>query len=267
MGPLSTPEFFVVWVVIPVLVGFGLLSLLASKLNNYGIVDPAWAFGFLWPIGWMAVGCMNFGNPSRIALYGAMGALWSLRLGVYLTIRVARHHPKEDVRYEVLREKWKDTLKKSFLKFYLAQGFLVILMAVPFVIVFGNTTRQFEVLEWIGFAVWLIGFVGESTADWQMARFKAEPANKGRVCNVGLWRYSRHPNYFFESVIWWGIWIFACGSPWGWVTGYAPLLILCFLLRVTGIPLTEKCAIESKGEAYREYQRTTSAFVPWFSKQ
>ena len=87
------------------------------------------------------------------------------------------------------------------------------------------------------------------------------------MCDVGLWRYSRHPNYFFESVIWWAFWLFACGSPWGWVTVYAPLLILHFLLRVTGIPLTEKCAVESKGDAYREYQRTTSAFVPWFPKK
>jgi steroid 5-alpha reductase family enzyme len=130
-----------------------------------------------------------------------------------------------------------------------------------------NPSPNISWLEWLGAGVWGIGLLGEALSDAQMQRFKSDPGNRGSVCQVGLWRYSRHPNYFFESVIWWGFWIFACGSAWGWVTFYAPAMILYFLLRVTGIPLTEKCAVENKGDAYREYQRTTSAFVPWFRKQ
>jgi steroid 5-alpha reductase family enzyme len=100
-----------------------------------------------------------------------------------------------------------------------------------------------------------------------MKRFKADPANKGKVCEAGMWRYSRHPNYFFESLVWWAYFLFALGSPFGWTTVFCPLLMLWFLFRVTGIPLTEEQAVRSKGDAYREYQRTTSAFVPWFKKK
>jgi steroid 5-alpha reductase family enzyme len=143
---------------------------------------------------------------------------------------------------------------------------LIVLLSVPVLLACVNPAPELGIIEWTGFAVWLIGLGGEATSDAQMKRFKADPASKGKVCQIGLWRYSRHPNYFFESVVWWGFWLFACGSPWGWATIYAPAMILYFLLRVTGIPLTEECAVQSKGDAYREYQRTTSAFVPWFPR-
>ena len=100
----------------------------------------------------------------------------------------------------------------------------------------------------------------------QLKQFKANPANKGRVCQAGLWNFSRHPNYFFEWLVWVAFFLFALGSPWGWVTIYCPALMLFFLLKVTGIPMTEELAVKTKGDAYREYQRTTSVFVPWFKK-
>lgn len=103
-------------------------------------------------------------------------------------------------------------------------------------------------------------------ADRQLARFRADPANKGKVCQAGLWNYSRHPNYFFEWLVWVGYAVFALGSPWGWLGLIAPALMLHFLLNVTGIPMTEELSLKSKGDAYRAYQRTTSAFVPWFKK-
>ena len=112
----------------------------------------------------------------------------------------------------------------------------------------------------------LIALCGEALSDFQMQRFKADRANDGKVCEAGLWRYSRHPNYFFESLIWWGFFIAALSSPHGWVTIICPLLMLYLLFQVTGIPLTEEYAIKSKGELYRAYQRTTNAFVPWFPK-
>jgi steroid 5-alpha reductase family enzyme len=259
-------EFYAVFAAVPLLVMFAGVWFIARRLDNYSVVDPAWALGLLWPILVLAISCWERAHAPRVALFGTMGALWSLRLGLYLVFRVAKHHPDEDVRYKVLRERWKGDLGGKFFWFFEAQGLLVAMLGVPFAISFANPARELGWIEWLGFAVWLAGFVGESVADAQMRRFKSDSANRGKVCQVGLWRYSRHPNYFFESVIWWGFWLFACGSPWGWVTIYAPLLILHFLLRVTGIPLTEKCAVESKGEAYREYQRSTSAFVPWRPK-
>jgi steroid 5-alpha reductase family enzyme len=99
-----------------------------------------------------------------------------------------------------------------------------------------------------------------------MKRFKADPANRGGVCATGLWRYSRHPNYFFESMVWWGFFLVALGSPMGWMTVACPLLMLYFLLKVTGVELTEAHSLRTRGDAYRRYQRSTSAFIPWFPK-
>jgi len=238
--------------------------LLSIKLNNFSFVDITWSYSlaFLAPLYAFA----GHGLPLRkgIALIIALG--WSLRLGTYLLVRIRRHHPHEDVRYTVLREKWKANLALNFFGFFQAQAVLIVLLSVPILLACLNPAPQLSIIEIIGAVVWFIGICGEALADAQMNAFKREPSTKGQVCQAGLWRYSRHPNYFFESVVWLGFWLFACGSPWGWTTFYAPALILYFLLRVTGIPLTEECAVKSKGDAYRQYQRTTSAFVPWFRK-
>ncbi|MDB6004743.1 MAG: hypothetical protein JWR15_1730 [Prosthecobacter sp.] len=240
---------------------FALTWLLSLKLNNFSFVDVTWSYALavLAPLYAMLAG----GFTDRKVIAVTMGVLWSVRLGTYLFFRVKGHHPNEDVRYAVLREKWKGSLAKSFFFFFQAQALLIVLLSVPVLLACLNPAPQLSVIEIIGAGVWLVGICGEGLSDAQMQRFKSDPASKGRVCQIGLWRYSRHPNYFFESVVWWGFWLFACGSPWGWVTVYAPALILYFLLRVTGIPLTEECSVKSKGDAYREYQRTTSAFVPW----
>jgi steroid 5-alpha reductase family enzyme len=113
----------------------------------------------------------------------------------------------------------------------------------------------------------LAAITGEALADAQLAAFKRDAANRGRVCEAGLWRYSRHPNYFFEWLIWVAYFVFAVGSPWGWVALIGPASILYLLLRVTGIPMTEEQSLRSRGDAYRRYQRTTSAFIPWLPKK
>jgi steroid 5-alpha reductase family enzyme len=118
------------------------------------------------------------------------------------------------------------------------------------------------VLEAAGVAIWLVGLIGESIADGQLAAFKADASNHGRVCDVGLWRYSRHPNYFFEWTIWIGYAVFALASPWGWLALAMPALMLHFLINVTGVKATEEQALRSKGERYREYQQRTSMFIP-----
>ena len=115
--------------------------------------------------------------------------------------------------------------------------------------------------------IWLLSLTGEALSDAQLAAFKRAKANHGRVCDVGLWRYSRHPNYFFEWMIWIAYFVFALASAWGWVAAIGPLSILYLLLRVTGIPLTEEQSLRSKGDAYRHYQKTTNAFVPWLPKK
>ncbi len=244
---------------------FSFTWLLSRRLNNYSFVDITWSYSLalLAPL----YALFTAGDSTRRALVLVMACVWSIRLGTYLLIRIRRHHPHEDIRYQVMRQKWAGNLGSRFFAFFQAQAALVVILSVPFALALRNTTSAICFVEWIGFAMWLMAIMGESLADAQMNRFKSDATNTGKVCNLGLWRYSRHPNYFFEALIWLGFWLFACGSPWGWATIYAPLLILFFLLRVTGIPLTEKCAVESKGDAYRQYQKTTSSFIPWFPKK
>jgi steroid 5-alpha reductase family enzyme len=122
-------------------------------------------------------------------------------------------------------------------------------------------------LEIFGLILAVLATAGESLADWQAQRFKHRTHDKNAVNDVGLWRYSRHPNYFFESLVWWGLFVAALPFPHGWVTVVCPLLMLYLLLNVTGIPLTEKHSLQSRGETYRQYQRRTSRFIPWFPRK
>lgn len=251
------------WAALVAVVAFALIWALCVRVKNYGFLDVAFSYGLavLLPLyAWLGPG---FGL--RQALFGVVGLAWSLRLGTYILRRVLRHHPKEDVRYEKLRERWPGP--GMFLLFFELQAVLVVIFSLPFLFAAFNPGPGIHPLEMVGLLVAVVGLAGESLADRQMQAFKSNPARQGTVCDVGLWKYSRHPNYFFESVIWWGFFIAALASPWGWLALVCPLLMLYFLFQVTGIPLTEEYALKSKGEAYRRYQQTTSAFVPWFRKK
>jgi steroid 5-alpha reductase family enzyme len=154
-----------------------------------------------------------------------------------------------------------------FLGLFLLQGTLMGVLSLPFAMVAKNPIPAFLPVEWVAMGLWLIGFLGETLADKQLQQFKANPNHQGKVCSVGLWRYSRHPNYFFEWVMWVSYFVMGLGVPGGWVTFYVPLLMLFFLTKVTGIAATEAHALKTRGEAYRRYQAETSPFIPWFPKQ
>lgn len=233
--------------------------LIQLKTRNAGIVDVAWAGN----LGLLAVLYAWFGegNLLRSGLLIAMVVLWSLRLTVYLFKRnVGR---EEEGRYQYLRQVWQPYLNVKFLLFFWAQGILDVILSLPFLLVCLNPAPALAVPEFAGMLLWLVAFTGEVVADRQLQRFKENPENSGKVCQVGLWRYSRHPNYFFEWLIWVSYFIFALGSPFGFIAAISPLLMLFFILKVTGIPPTEAQSLRSKGEAYRQYQKTTSAFVLW----
>lgn len=241
---------------------FAITWAISVCIRNYGLLDVAWSYGvaILAPLyAWTAPGA-----APRKWLFAAIGVAWSVRLGTYILIRVIRHHPAEDARYGTLRKRWPGPVR--FLGFFELQAVLVVIFSAPFLLVSFNPAPSLAAVELVGLLLAVVALCGETLADLQMQRFKRDPFNAGRVCQAGLWRYSRHPNYFFESLIWWGFFLVALGSPYGWITVACPLLMLYFLFQVTGIPLTEEYAIRSKGDAYREYQRTTSAFVPWFRR-
>lgn len=254
------------------LLGLGFSSLLmavvwviAVRIRNAGIVDVAWALGFA-PLA-LLYRVFGDGEPARQNLITLMTVLWSLRLGVHLWKRVMGHHPEEDGRYRELRRGVAGHEGFFFFWFFQAQALLLALLSIPVMLSNFDPRLHLGFSDWLGFSVWLVAILGESLADGQLAAFKADPSNRGKVCSAGLWKLSRHPNYFFEWLVWVALFLFALPAPWGWTTIFAPALMLFFLLRVTGIPYTEQQSLRSRGEAYRSYQRTTSAFVPWFPKR
>ncbi len=237
----------------------------AYKIKNAGVVDIFWAFNF--SIIAILLYFLADGFPQRKIILSSMILIWSLRLGIYLLFRVGSHLEIEEGRYKKMREEWGNSVNSKLFFFFQAQALSNIYLAIPFFLIAFNKKDGLSVLEYVGVAVWAVSICGEALADAQLKAFKKNADNKGKVCDVGLWNYSRHPNYFFESMIWAGYFLVALNADYGWIGILSPLTITLLLFRVTGIPLTEQQSIRSKGDLYREYQRTTSMFVPWFKKK
>jgi steroid 5-alpha reductase family enzyme len=239
---------------------FAGLYFFARLLDNYGVVDIAWSYAF----GALAIFYATAGRgwAPRRTLLAVLVGLWALRLGTHLLVRVAKHHPVEDARYAQLRRDWAANFGAKMFGFFQLQAASVVLLGAAFLVAAQNPAARFHPLEIAGAGLWLLAIAGEALADAQLAAFKRDPAQRGRVCDRGLWRYSRHPNYFFEWLVWVAYALCALPSPLGWLGLVGPAGILYLLLRVTGIPLTEEQSLRSKGDAYRRYRETTSAFVP-----
>lgn len=237
---------------------FTVTWLVQLKTKNAAIVDAVWSASF--PLLAAIYFILAEGFLLRKVLILAMAVAWGVRLASYLFFR-AINHP-EDVRYTALREQWGASQNLLMLRFFYLQALLSLGLSLPFALAMHNPSSTIGLIEWAGVALWVIALVGESVADAQLKRFKSKPANKGRICQTGLWNYSRHPNYFFEWLIWVSFFLFALGSPWGWMAILCPAAILFFLLKVTGIPYTEKQMIKLRGQAFIDYQMTTSGFVP-----
>ncbi|CAN5917177.1 DUF1295 domain-containing protein [soil metagenome] len=229
-----------------------------QRTKNAGIVDVGWAFAFT-PVAalfaWRSTSC-----ACGWGVIAAIVVAWSLRLGIYLVTRGAASHPEEG-RYKDLRARWGSSASTKFFIFFQAQAALVGILssafAVPFIV---------EPHAWwpraLGATVSIIGILGEATADLQLARFKKDPSNKGKVCDVGLWSWSRHPNYFFEWCVWIGYAIYGLAFGWyGLIAIVAQAIIVGSIFGITGIPPTEAQAVRSKGDAYREYQKRVSRFI------
>ncbi len=234
----------------------------AKRIKNAGVVDIFWSFNFpviAFLMLWLARGW----HPRKLLICG-MVIIAGTRLGLHLLIRITRHLKEEEPRYKQLRKEWAPRPDRKFFWFFQAQALSNVLLCIPFFIITANWENSFSAWEYAGAALWLIAVIGEATADRQLASFKKDSQNKGKVCRRGLWNYSRHPNYFFEWLMWMSYFVFALGSPNGILAIVSPAVILYLLLKVTGIPATEEQSIRSKGDAYRAYQQSTSVFVPWF---
>jgi steroid 5-alpha reductase family enzyme len=238
--------------------------LIAVRIDNYSIVDIAWSVLFL-PVA-VLYAVFADGLPARRAVLAALVGAWSLRLGLHLFRRIRAHHPREDTRYAALRAQWAGALRVRFLVFFLAQGISVPVLAIPFLLVAGNARPGPAPLEVAGALLFLAALAGEAVADRQLAAFKADPAHRGLPCDIGLWRFSRHPNYFCEWLVWCAWALLALPAAHGWIALGAPALMLYLLLEVTGVKPSEEQALRTRGDAYRAYQSRTSRFLPWFPR-
>jgi len=235
------------------------LWLVQERTRNAGIVDVGWSASFTAVAGLFGV-TAGASRASYLPI-GIVVVLWSTRLACYLVARGAASGPEEG-RYVALRQRWGLRASKRFFVFFQAQGALTALLASSFVVPFVAEPWDGGVLRVFGVLIALTGVAGEAIADAQLARWKHDPANRGKVCDAGLWNYSRHPNYFFEWCVWIGYAVYGLAYHGGWIALVPQAIILATLFGVTGIPPTERQAIQSKGEAYRQYQRRVSKFVP-----
>jgi steroid 5-alpha reductase family enzyme len=235
--------------------------LLSVKLHDVSIVDSAWSIFFLLfalVFAWRQ-GDRSVGTLAMLVLVAA----WALRLSIYITWR--NHGHGEDRRYQAIRARNQPNFEfRSLYLVFLLQAVLAFVIAMPLLPAL-NGANDANLVTWLGMAVAASGLLFETVGDAQMARFKADPASAGQVMDRGLWRYTRHPNYFGESVFWWGVWIASASLGGAW-TVFSPLLMSFLLLRVSGVPLLE-ADLTQRRPAYAEYLRTTSSFVPWPPKR
>lgn len=236
-----------------------LLWIISLPIKNSSIVDIFWGTGFV-IIVWTALILTPDADSMRRIILVVMVTIWGLRLSLHVFIR--NHGKPEDFRYQVWRkEAGKSWWWRSFFKVFLLQGFLMWIIAAPLVVVHNSTMPVFW-LDYLSIFVWLIGFFFESVGDAQLARFKSNPANKRKVLNTGVWRYTRHPNYFGDATQWWAFFLSSAAAG-AWWTIFSPIIMTALLMRVSGVTLLEKTLREEK-PGYKEYCETTSEFIPWF---
>jgi steroid 5-alpha reductase family enzyme len=233
--------------------------------KDNSVADIAWGLGFVLIA---AVTLLRGGAwQARPVLATTLVFIWGLRLAAHILLRNRKRG--EDSRYAEWRMKWgRSFVWRSYLQVFLLQGFFLLLVSSAVIHInkpIDAGLRPLGLLDAVGTAVWVVGFLFEAVGDTQLARFKRDPGSRGKIMNRGLWRYTRHPNYFGEALMWWGIFFLALSVPSGWTAFVSPGLITFLLVRVSGIPMLEK---KYAGNAeFQAYARRTSAFIPWFPKK
>jgi steroid 5-alpha reductase family enzyme len=260
MNPV-TQTFLAAW---PLLLLFLTAAWLVSvRLRNAAIVDPLWGLTFI-IAAWFYRFNTPDGDPTRKLIVVALVTIWGLRLSLYLFWR--NHGKPEDYRYQEFRQKygperywWVSLFQVFWLQATLAWLISSTLLGAQ------AGSRPFGWLDWLGVAIWVIGFLFEAGGDWQLTRFRANPANRGKVLESGFWRYTRHPNYFGDAACWWGYGVLALAAG-SWLAPLGALLMTWLLLRISGVTLLE-ASLEKSKPHYRAYQERTSAFLPWPPKR
>jgi steroid 5-alpha reductase family enzyme len=226
-----------------------------QKRND--IADIVWGLGFIVAAIFALV--FNQTSDARAFLVCTLVFLWGSRLAIRILLRNIRK--VEDPRYRAWREEWGDNfILRTFLQIFMLQGVLILIISIPVLYVIGADNPPLNFFDYFGTLIWTCGFFFEVVGDYQLDRFKKDPASKGRIMKYGLWRYSRHPNYFGEVLLWWGIYFIALSVENGWITVIGPATITFLILKVSGIPLAEKRSLHK--DEFQQYMKTTSAFFP-----
>lgn len=233
-------------------------SLAVVKKDN-GLADLAWGTGFI-IVSWLALLLADNWSNRPVLIFGLV-MIWGVRLSWHIWRR--NKGKSEDFRYAQWRKDWGSWwVFRSYFQVFFLQATLLLVIASPIILIATTDRGPLTVIDFLGYIVWSIGFFFEAGADHQLAVFKRNPANKGKIMTQGLWQYSRHPNYFGEALVWWGIFIMAAQLSYGWLTIISPLLITGLLLKISGIPMLEKKY--RTNPTYQAYKKRTSAFIPWF---
>jgi steroid 5-alpha reductase family enzyme len=260
---MTFPEVFL-WAFPVIMILMTSIWVVSVVLKNASIVDPFWGLGFVVAAVYYFLQTDGFETRKFIVLL--LVAVWGLRLSIYLFIRNAGKG--EDYRYREFREKYgpKRYWWVSFFQVYLLQGVLMWLISAPLLgAMYFAPSGNLNIFDYLAVLVWVVGFMFEAGGDYQLAAFKANPSNRGRVMDKGFWKYSRHPNYFGDSAVWWGFGLFSIAA--GCLLPVLGSVLMTFLIiKVSGVMLLEKSLKDKKPE-YQEYARKTSAFLPWFPKK
>jgi steroid 5-alpha reductase family enzyme len=253
---------FVFYAGIAVFVYMTGVFVLATLKRDSSIVDIAWGIGFI------LVALLTFfleaGFSWRQILVTGLVCIWGIRLAAHIYLR--NKGRGEDFRYAQWRRDWgKRFVLRSYFQIFLLQGVLLLVISYPVILVNKSGTAAMTAWDVAGTGIWLLGFFFEAVGDWQLWRFKKDPRNRGKIMTTGLWRLTRHPNYFGEATLWWGIFLIALSAWNGWMAVISPVLITFLLLRVSGVTMLEKKY--AGNQAFSEYARKTSPFFPWIPKK
>jgi len=242
---------------------FALLWWRQTRTCNATSVDAAWAIA----IGVLALGgaALGAGSPLQRLLAAAIAGSWSARLSWHLVVHRVLGHAHEDGRYRAMREHWGPRAHARLFWFYQAQAVAALVFALPFWLLAQHPDSGIAPVQLAGFVLAGLALGGETLADRQLERHRRDPAQRGRTCRAGLWRYSRHPNYFCEWLFWCGIALVATPAA-GWLAVIQPAVMFVLVRFVSGVPFTELQAAKSRPDDYRRYQQETNAFVPWFPR-
>ena len=236
------------------------MFLIAQKMKDNSIVDIGWGIGFVL----IAASCFLQSERTTVQWIAlALVSVWGIRLATYIYSRNIGNG--EDYRYAQWRKEWgKYVVVRAFFQVFMLQGLIMLIVASPLYVIFSEPTS----VGWntyIALAVWVVGFYFEAMGDYQMTQFKKDPANKGIVMRKGVWKYTRHPNYFGDATQWWGIFLLALSSPYWYLAAIGPAVMHFFLVKVSGVAMLER---KYRGNPkYADYIATTSAFIPWFHKK